>query len=164
MRALALVALLACHLASAHPASDAFLTLEHKSAATIEARWEIALRDLHFVREIDDDGDGAITWAEVKRHQRVIAAYAYERLQASAAGLPCAIEPGRQLVSRRVDGAYAALFFRIVCKGAPRKVTLDYRAFFDVDPTHRGIVVFRSGGNTATLLLSPEVARIELPL
>ena len=43
-----------------------------------------------------------------------------------------------------------------------RKVTLDYGLFFDVDPTHRGIVVIRNGNATATSLMSPTNARIEL--
>jgi len=37
-----------------------------------------------------------------------------------------------------------------------------YRLFFDVDPTHRGIVVIRNGNATATSLMSPTNARIEL--
>ena len=67
-----------------------------------------------------------------------------------------------QLVSMRADGGYASLSFRIVCNVRPRKVTLDYRLLFDVDPTHRGIVVVRNGGATATSLLSPTNARIDL--
>ena len=54
--------------------------------------------------------------------------------RASGDGAPCAIERGKQLVTTRADGAYAALFFRIVCKGSARNVTLDYRLLFDVDP------------------------------
>jgi hypothetical protein len=36
--------------------------------------------------------------------------------------------------------------------------------FFAIDPSHRGILVLRSGDKTATSLLSPENARIELGL
>ena len=151
----------ACALAQAHSSSDAYLTLT-VDGASIEGRWDIALRDLHFVLAIDDDGDGAITWAEVKRHRADIESYAYRSLQASADGRGCAIERGRQLVTARADGGYATLAFRIACKGDVRKVTLDYRLLFDVDPTHRGIVVVRKGGAAATTLASPANTRIEM--
>ena len=149
----------------AHSSSDAYLTLELASRAgetVIEGQWDIALRDLHFVLALDDDGDGALTWGEVRRHRDDIASYAYARLAATAGNAACAIERGKQLVSTRADGAYAALFFRVVCKGARRDVTLDYRLLFDVDPTHRGIVVVRNGNATATSLMSPANPRIGL--
>jgi len=166
MRLLAAIACaLACAAAQAHSASDAYLSLDlaqREGATVIESQWDIALRDLHFVLALDDDGDGAITWGELRRHRDAIDAYAYGRLAASADARPCTIERGKQLVSARADGGYVSLFFRIVCKGSPRKVALDYRLFFDVDPTHRGIVVARSGNAAATSLLSPANARIEL--
>ena len=161
----AIAAVVCCTVAHAHSASDAYLTLDlapRSKEAAIEGQWDIALRDLHFVLTLDDDGDGAITWSEVKRHRADIDAYAYRSLRASGDGRDCAIERGKQLVSARADGAYASLFFRIVCKGSARKVTLDYGLFFDVDPTHRGIVVIRNGNATATSLMSPTNARIEL--
>ena len=166
MKRVAAIALaLHCAATHAHSASDAYLTLDvatRGTATVIDARWDIALRDLHFVLALDDDGDGNLTWGEVKRHRGQIESYAYGRLRASSDRQPCVIEPVRQQISSRADGAYAALFFRIVCD-ASGKVALDYGLFFDVDPTHRGIVVARSGKATATALMSPANARVELP-
>lgn len=159
-----MAALLACAAAHAHSASDAYLTLDvavRGSETVIEGRWDIALRDLHFVLGLDDDGDGAVTWGEVKRHRADIERYAHDRLRASGDDAPCALTRGAQLVASHADGAYAALALRIVCSGAPRRVTLDYRLFFDVDPTHRGIVVVRAGKATSTSLMSPASTRIE---
>jgi hypothetical protein len=164
MKRLAAIAVAMCSaVAHAHSASDAYLTLD-VGAGGIEAHWDIALRDLHFVLALDDDGDGAITWGEVKRRHADIESYAYRRLRADGDGRPCLIEPAGQRVATRADGAYAALTFRIACKGIPRKVTLDYRLLFDVDPTHRGIVVVRNGKSIATSLMSPSSARMELPV
>ena len=169
MRSLVAVAtLLVGGVVHAHSASDAYLTLETptRSAGTtvVEGQWDIALRDLNFVLKLDDDGDGSITWGEVRRHHAEIARYAYSNLRASGDGAPCTVEPSRQLVTDHADGAYAALFFRIVCKGTPRRLALDYRLFFALDPSHRGILVFRSGGGTATSLLSPDNAQVGLAL
>ena len=75
-----------------------------------------------------------------------------------------AIEAARQRVANRADGAYAALSFDVACPRNAEKVKLDYRAFFAVDPSHRCIVVLRSGGKTGTALLSPQNASIDLDL
>ena len=161
----ALAAALSCAIAHAHSASDAYLTLDvtpRGNGTVIEARWDVALRDLHFVLALDDDGDGAVTWGEVKRHHADIASYVHRNVQANSGGEACAVEPGKQLVVARADGAYTSLFFRIVCKRSAGKVAVDYRLFFDVDPTHRGIVVVRNGNATATSLMSPTNARIEV--
>jgi hypothetical protein len=165
--AVALAAAPAC----AHSASDAYLTLDAASSGSgaggstvIHGQWDIALRDLDFVLKLDDDGDGNITWAELRRHQSAIAAYALDYLKATGDRKACTIRPTRQMVDNHADGAYAALFFDIVCVGTVRRVTIDYRLFFAIDPSHRGILVMHSGPNTATSLLSPDNARVELPL
>ena len=157
----ALLACASCAAAHAHSVSDAYLTLDVKPAV-VEAQWDIALRDLDFVLTLDDDGDGAITWGEVKRRRSDIESYAYRGLGATSEQGPCAIERRGHLVAAHADGTYAALSFRIVCKGRPRRIILDYRLLFDVDPTHRGIVVVRNGAATATSLVSPANGRIEL--
>jgi hypothetical protein len=156
----------------AHSASDAYLALELErrgeaggtADTVVRGQWDIALRDLDFVSKLDDDGDGNITWGELRRHQDAIARYAYANINVNSRGKACAIRPVRQLVANHADGAYAALFFDIVCVGAVKQITLDYRLFFAVDPSHRGILVLRAGGNTSTSLLSPDNGRIELKL
>ena len=159
---------------AAHSASDAYLTLDARPSGNataaagndtvVHGQWDIALRDLHFVLKLDDNGDGNIDWGELRRHQAQIARYAYTNLAARGDGKACRIKPIRQMVVDHADGAYAALFFDIVCAGAPKRIALDYRLFFAIDPSHRGIFVLRSGGGTATALLSPENATIDLRL
>ena len=68
------------------------------------------------------------------------------------------------MVDGHADGAYASLMFDITCVGAPKRLTLDYRLFFPIDPSHRAILVFRNGDNIATSVLSSEQARIDLEL
>ena len=157
--------------AGAHSASDAYLTLEAvqnvpsaatNTAAVVHGQWDIALRDLHFALELDDDGDGNIVWAELRKHQNEIARYAFRHLRATAAGDACTIVPTRQMVDGHADGAYAALFFDIVCARAGVPIVLDYRMFFAIDPSHRGILAFRSGSATSTALLSPDHPEVEL--
>lgn len=151
---------------SAHSASDAYLSLvvPAQGSQAIEGQWDIALRDLNFVLKLDADGDGTITWGEVRKRQADIERLAYGSLTATMGNAPCAIEPLRQQVTDHADGSYAALFFRIACKERGAQLALDYRLFFAVDPTHRGILVLRTGTATATSLLSPDNARVSFPL
>ena len=152
----------------AHSASDAFLTLRTAgrpgAPAVLEAQWDIALRDLDFVLNLDADGDGRITWAETRARQGDIARFAYDRLRVSANGVPCVVTPGDQKIAGRPDGSYAALFFRVACTRPAARITIDYRLFFDVDPTHRGILLLQDGNAIATALAAPDQPRTTVEL
>ncbi len=166
--ALMLISFLQSPAVRAHSASDAYLTLTvHSHGAVgpivVQGQWDIALRDLDFVLRLDDDGDGRLTWGEIRRHQAAIERYAYASLHFDGdPGNACAVRRGRQMIDEHADGAYAVLFFDVLCTRAPRKLTLDYRMFFPIDPSHRGIVVVHDGADIATAVLSPSNARIEL--
>ena len=154
--------------AAAHSASDAYLTLtaDRSEAAgpnVIHGQWDIALRDLDFVLQLDDDGDGRLTWGEVHRRQAAIEGYAYPHLTLeNGPGNACSIKPVRLLIDGHADGAYAALFFEAVCAHPSPKLTLRYSLFFAVDPSHRGLLVMRNGPAVSTAVLSPQNTQIDL--
>jgi hypothetical protein len=150
--------------AAAHSASDAYLTLEVSAGAptVVRGQWDIALRDLDFAFRLDDDGDGAVTWGELRRHQAEIQRYAGARLKLTGDGRACTLAWTQQKVANHADGAYAALFFESRCAGAPARLTLTYSLFFDIDPSHRAIVVSRTRADTATAVLAPGNATIDL--
>ena len=152
--------------ASGHSASDAYLTITAgNDPSVLHAQWDVALRDLEFILGIDDNGDGKVTWGEVRRHQADIARYVYARIKFSSAGKSCRVEPTGQQVDDHADGSYAVLFFDIKCGDrAPPTLSLDYSLFFDIDPSHRGIFVLHRGSQVSTALLSPDKSRIELKL
>ena len=146
--------------ARAHSASDAYLSLERGADGVVHGQWDIALRDLDFVLGLDDDGDGNLTWGEVHRHQGAIARYALARLTLHGPGRDCPLTLTRQWIDGHADGAYMALFFEARCAAPSQALSVDYRLFFDIDPSHRAIVVVDRG--RATAVLSPQQARIEL--
>jgi hypothetical protein len=164
------VALAASGTVHAHSASDAYLTLKTDAVRAagnviLHGQWDIALRDLDFVLKLDDDGDGRVTWGEVRRHQAAIEHYAYRYLGFDGGpGNTCAIKAGRQMIDDHADGAYAALFFDVACTRMPAKLTLHYSLFFAIDPSHRAIFVMNGGNNVATALLSPENSAVDLGL
>jgi hypothetical protein len=162
----ALLGVWLCHGAAAHSASDAYLTLTVENSATtrvLHGQWDIALRDLDFVLDLDREGRGGLTWGEVRRRRPQIEAYAYQHLRfAAGAANHCVLRPLRQMIDQHADGAYAALIFDVICVGGPAPLTLDYSLFFDIDPSHRAIYVGRSGADIATAVLAPQNSKIDL--
>ena len=160
------------NVAQAHSASDAYLTLTVESPSAsdpvartvVHGQWDIALRDLDFVLKLDANGDGKISWGELRRRQQAVSDYAYAHILFMGDGRACRIEPTRQAVDNHADGAYAALFFELACSGATKRLTLDYSLFFSIDPSHRGILMLRSGEKVATAVLSPANTKLDLGL
>jgi hypothetical protein len=141
--------------ASAHLSSDSYLRID-AGDRTITAQWDIALRDLDVAIGIDADGNGDITWGEVKAKRREIEAYALSHLTISGGGGDCVLNPTEQLVDQHADGGYAVLRFDISCPAQPSALTLRYRLLFDLDPTHRGLVTVNDHGVAHTAILGPE--------
>ena len=156
-------ALLAGGTAQAHKPSDSYLTVAVEGGQ-ISGRWDIALRDLDFAIGLDADGDGHITWGEVRAQHAAIAAYAAARLQLQADGADCPIAIGAQLVDEHTDGAYTVMPLRFACPKAatpdgPAAITLRYSLFADIDPQHRGLLNLSAGGATRTALFGPQEAQ-----
>ena len=145
-------------LCEAHKPSDSYLSLETRDHA-LHGQWDIALRDLEFAIGLDADGDGAITWGELREKHSDLAAYAFARLAVRG----CAIKPGAHLVDQHTDGAYAVLQFTLDCgQTLPRQLELEYSLFADLDPSHRGLLRARLGTQTVTAVLGPDQPRLKL--
>ncbi len=153
MRAVLLSAVLAAGLAHAHKPSDSYLALQPEGGAT-RGQWDIALRDLEYAIGLDTDGNGAITWGELKAKRSEIEAYAFARLTLKEGASTCEVKKEELLFDEHSDGGYAVLRFSAPCVATD----VQYRLFFDLDPTHRGLL--RTGSSTA--VLSPE--RPDAPL
>ncbi len=159
-RFLVLAALLLAASAAAHKPSDSYLAVQVEGAA-VRGQWDIALRDLEFAIGLDADGNGEITWGELKARRKGIEAYALSRFKILADGKLCALAPADFLVDEHSDGAYAVLRFDADCGARPTaSIELAYSLFFDLDPTHRGLLRFERGGVTQTGVLSPERPRL----
>ena len=144
----------------AHKPSDSYLNLTLQGEV-LEGRWDIALRDLEHALGLDGDQDGTITWAELRDRHQAVADYALARLDVSAEGAACELRTTEQLVDHHSDGAYSVLRFAIDC---PRSgaLSLDYRLFFDLDPSHRGLFSIDDAGGVRTAVLSPGAPRVDL--
>jgi len=148
--------------ALAHKPSDSYLSLSVDGAA-VRGQWDIALRDLEFAIGLDTNGDGDITWGELRAKHAEIASYALARLSLRADGRDCLLAPATQLFDEHSDGGYAVLRFSADCGDrAPASVAVAYSLFFDIDPTHRGLLRFERGGIAQTGVLGPDKPRLVL--
>ena len=161
------VLLLTGHAAAlAHKPSDSYLTLSVAAMATskapataadggqaITAHWDIALRDLDYVLQLDRDGNGDLTWGETRQREADITKLATGALQVSANGQACpwSVSAPMQL-DKHSDGTYAVLSLTAQCGAAaspPKNISVTYSLFFDVDPSHRGLVQWLTPGAKA---------------
>lgn len=158
MRFLLLFLLLAiATTAHAHKPSDSYLILKIDERK-VQGQWDIALRDLDFAIGIDGNGNGEITWGELRARHEAIAAYAIPRLAIQSQGETCPIHATSQLVDNHSDGAYTVLNFTAECAKPLNHLTLNYKLLFDVDPQHKGLLRLEFKGTTTTAIFSPDKA------
>ena len=138
----------------AHKASDSYLTLT-VTGHNLQGHWDIALRDIDFALTLDADGDGAITWGEVRARREALSTWALDHLKLERGG-PCALEVADLLVDHHTDGAYAVLDLRGFCPKTLGNLRVRYGLLFDLDSSHRGLLNMTFGDATQTAVFSPE--------
>jgi hypothetical protein len=154
---IACLLLLCAGFAHAHKPSDSYLTLATRSAdSEVRGQWDIALRDLDLADDLDRDRNGAITWGELRGRRQELFDYALRRLAISADGAACPAQPRQLLVDEHSDGAYAVFEFVARCAAPPRRLGVDYRLLFDLDPSHRGLLRVDADGQSRSAVLAPD--------
>lgn len=139
----------------AHKPSDSYLSLSIQRDH-IEGQWDIALRDLDSAIGLDSDGNGQLTWGEVRSKHNEITAYASSRLTLSGNRQVCTTQVLEQLIDHHTDGAYSVLRFRSDCGEAIERLAVDYRLLFDIDAQHKGLLRITQAEQTNTAIFSQE--------
>ncbi len=140
--------------AFAHKASDSYLVL-NINGKNLTGQWDIALRDIDFAIGLDTNGDGDITWDEVRNRHADIAAWALGRLSIQRGG-DCKIAVAEHLIDSHTDGAYAVLKLTGTCPGGSQALALNYRLLFDIDGLHRGLLRLDLDGVSHTAVMAPD--------
>jgi hypothetical protein len=140
--------------ARAHTQSTAYLTILATTAG-LTGEWHLALRDLDDAIGLDLNDDGLITWAELLSRKEAVCAYALSRLHVQGDGQTGSLRVTEFLVDNLSDGAYAVLRFQIEGIRQPRRLELNYDAFFDMDPKHRGLLRLEQNGQSQLAVFSP---------
>jgi hypothetical protein len=137
---------LVCAPAWAHKPSDSYLTLRGETDG-IAVRWDIALRDLDYVLQLDRDGNGELSWGEVRQRSADIEKLAIAKLAFASQGESCPLtSAGPLMLDKHSDGTYAVLSLHARCAKLADTVQVTYAMLFDVDPTHRGLVQWTPAG------------------
>ena len=147
--------------AEAHKPSDSYLTLTQSAeGAALDGQWDIALRDLQHAIGLDANGDGAITWGELKARGPEVTRYALSRLTVEGISRgdrnACRLRPRDMLFDEHVDGGYAVLRFTVECPTRPAQLAVHYALLFDLDPNHRGLLDVRAPGSDQAFVLADE--------
>ncbi len=129
----------------AHKPSDSYLTLR-PVRSLVHVKWDIAVRDLEVAVGVDGDGDGRVTWGELRAQAPAARAYAVAHLALTAGGQRCVPERERdEQVVGHSDGAYLVQFLVFRCPLPVSALVVDYSLLFDLDAQHRGLARLDDG-------------------
>ena len=123
--ALMFVLLLVGPLAQAHIASNGFLMLKVEGS-NVSGAIELAIRDGELAVGLDRDGNGKVTWGELKLSQEALQNYVQGHLRLTGADGPCRLRFAPVEVNDRVDGSYLWLPIRAECGSAVKRLFIDY--------------------------------------
>lgn len=146
--------------AFAHKPSDSYLFLQTDASL----RWDLALRDLEQAIGLDQNQDGQLTWGEVKHQQAAISAYALSRLELQQDQQACHLSLRQLQIDEHTDGAYAVLLLQSSCSfAAEATLNFKYQLLFDIDPSHRGVLLDQRTGIAAnSMIFSKEQPELSL--
>jgi hypothetical protein len=140
----------------AHKASDSYLVL-NTQGQQVAGQWDIALRDIDFAIGLDADGNGEITWGELRARHTEVAAWALSALTLERGGV-CPLQVTQHQVDEHTDGTYAVLKLAGTCPSVEGELGVNYRLLFDQDALHRGLLRVELDGVTHSAIMAPEAA------
>jgi hypothetical protein len=140
----------------AHSASSSYLAIDPPLGGEVAFTWRIALRDLDALLDLDADGNGRLTWAEIDDRVPDILHLARRSLVLSTSDTEeaCTTSFDSPRWQRLDDGGLLVLPGRARCPAQAGRVQLVYRLFAGVDPTHRALVSVP--GAAQPISLAPE--------
>jgi hypothetical protein len=146
------VLLLAGRPAQAHIASNGFLAL-NVEGSKVSGALELAIRDGELAVGLDHDGNGKVTWGELKSSQGALQNYVQEHLRLSGADGPCRLTFAPVEVNDRVDGRYLWLPMTADCGSVLKRLFIEYTLLDAEDPSHRGLLTLFAKGAAQTAVL-----------
>jgi len=141
----------------AHKSSDSYMSLSVEGQ-DVSLRWDIAIRDLQNVIDMDLDEDDNVQWGELKQNKQAISAYSLARLKLQTDRAECPLEFSNMKVNQRSDGFYAVLYAEGKCVENIESLKVQYDLFFNVDSQHRGLLKLESGEKNISFAFSPKIS------
>ena len=151
-----LVLLLTGTLAQAHEASTAYLNLneansEDAAGVMYNAEYELSLRDLALLIDIDPNRDQQVSWAEVKSQAPLIEQLITTKVKLDNAAQTCQVASFEPLaINTRGGFNYLYTNFQLNCEQPIDN--LDYQILAGVDANHRLIMTQADAGTPLQVL------------
>lgn len=151
-----LVLLLTGTLAQAHEASTAYLNLskansEETTGVIYNAEYELSLRDLALLIDIDPNRDQQVSWAEVKSQAPLIEQLITTKVKLDNAAKTCQVASFEPLaINTRGGFNYLYTNFKLNCEQPIDN--LDYQILAGVDANHRLIMTQADAGTALQVL------------
>lgn len=140
-RGLWLLLVLLSSTAFAHKGSDSYWSLR-SDGKRLTGTFDVALVDLDYVLPLDTNGDGKVTWDELRAREADVRT----RLGTSLTIDACPMTLGALSVIKHSDGNYARFTLAASCTSPADERTVTYDFLFDADPTHRGLISIAGQG------------------
>jgi hypothetical protein len=150
-----LLMLFACSAAMAHTSGSSFLALRAASDSSVRAEWDFDVRDLHHSLQLDADGDGAVTWAEIIAARPEIDTLVLARTHLRSSGGACTLaSKDVPAIAEHGDGPYLRFIATFSCPPGP--LLLDHSGWFAFDTGHRALLEYEAadGARTQAILAS----------
>ncbi len=146
--------------ARAHKVSDSYLRLRLEERG-VTGRWALALHDLEFEIGLDGNEDNEITWGELKARRDAVLEYARNHvdLVCDGARVPLRFSPELK-VDQLANGGYVVLDLAGDTAARPAVVEVEYRAFFEGNRLHRGLLLLETGREAQQAVFNPTAPRL----
>lgn len=152
--------------AAAHTSSLAYLDVEPAGENRIALQWAISLVDLNEAVPLDGNGDGSITWGELRRRKPALAALTAARVRVQQHGRDCPQAASFGLrADERQGEPYAIVDAVVQCPQAVATLQLDYGFMAGRNDEHRALVtVHAADGGALTRVMAPGAPALGLSL
>ena len=148
--------MLTCTLVQAHESSTAYLSITPDDKSTTDNRYdatyELSLRDLALLIDIDSNKDAQVSWAEVKSQTPLIEQLITSKITLGNAAQACQIADFAPLaINTRGGFNYVYTSFSIICEQPINN--LDYQVLSGIDASHR-LILTQADSDTSLQVLT----------
>jgi hypothetical protein len=122
----------------------------------VSGQLELAVRDLDLAYALDADGDGNVTWGELRKRESELSSLVLHKISIGPAEAPCDLIPGAIAIDSRGGENYAIFPFTGSCEVLGSQVRVGYDLMFGSDAQHRGLVDVSNGDIGRSTVMTPE--------
>jgi hypothetical protein len=122
----------------------------------VSGQLELAVRDLDLAYTLDANGDGNVTWGELRKRESELASLVLHKISIGPADNPCDLVPGAIAIDSRGGENYVIFPFTGTCEVLGSQVRVGYDLMFGSDAQHRGLVDLNNGDVGRSTVMTPE--------